>query len=46
VVCAVLYMCHVTSCVMLQQKRALRVCESRVQGEVFGSEGKGVTGDW
>jgi hypothetical protein len=42
VVCAVLYI----SCVVLQEKHGLRVCESRVQREVFGSEENGVTVDW
>jgi hypothetical protein len=42
VVCAVLCI----SCVVLQEKHGLRVCESRVQGEVFGCKEKGVTGDW
>jgi hypothetical protein len=33
-------------CVVLQGKHGVRVCESGVQGEVFGSKGNEVTGDW
>jgi len=35
-----------TPCFVLQEKYGLRVFDSRVQREVFGSKENEVTGDW